>query len=261
VIQNGANLGFAKANNRGINYALATGADYIMLLTNDTVVDPGFLEPLLAAFESDVEVGFASSKIYYYDRPTIVWFFGGEINWQTGWAYHYNPNQEDTSGVYNGLRATPIVTGCCLMARRAVLEQVGLLDPRFFAYYEDTDWSVRATRAGYKGVVVAQSHIWHKVSASAKDKKVTTGTFLFVRNGLLFTRKHARGQPLVALRFTLQWVIKPSIRGALRREAFWFRLMLLRIAAVLAHCCRCYYAVPAIVQQLATVGEDRRSAL
>src|SRR5439155_1256166 len=125
IIENGKNLGFAEGNNRGLTRALACGADYVLLLNNDTVVDPGFIEPLLEAFDKDPQVGFASAKIFYYDRPTTIWFFGGGVDWSTGWAYHESPNGDDTAGTYKGTRNTPIVTGCCLMARREVFKRVG----------------------------------------------------------------------------------------------------------------------------------------
>ncbi len=250
VLENGANLGFAAGNNAGIALALAQGADYVLLLNNDTVVDPGFLEPLLAVFADDPQVGFASAKIYYYDRPDTVWFFGGAVRWANGWAYHLHPNRQDAGATYQGTRRTPLVTGCCLLARRAVFEQVGLLDPRFFLIYEDADWSVRAGRAGYKGVVVGASHIWHKVSASFRRDQPAHGTFYFTRNGLLFIHKHAPRPRSAAWQFVLSWVVGPSLREARHGESYWGRRALLRLAGVLAHLARRYAAAPVLVEWL-----------
>lgn len=250
VIENRANLGYAEGNNRGISYALSHNADFVMLLNNDTVVAPDFLEALLEVFYEKPEVGFASPKIYYYDQPTKIWFFGGEIDWTTGWAYHKNPNGLDNSGQYQGVVTTPLVSGCCLMARREVFEQVGLLDARFFLIYEDTDWSVRATSLGYDGVVVADSHIWHKVSASFKRDLPSHGTFYFVRNGLLFIQKHSRHPLITSLKFSLLWIVKPSLLQVRHCEKLWFRYSLLRFSGLIAHLFGHYKAAPRYIHYL-----------
>ncbi len=254
IIDNRANLGFAEGNNRGIRHALSTGADYVMLLNNDTLVDPHFLEPLVAAFDRDPAVGFASPVILYADEPEAVWFCGGEIDWRTGWAHHRQP--PDGVAPTHGITSTPIATGCCLIAARATWEQVGLFDPRFFLFWEDSDWTLRATRAGRAGVVVAESRIWHKVSRSFRRGMPTLGTFYFVRNGLLFVRKHGPRHPLVALRFLSAWALRPSLREARRREGAWLRMALLRAAGVLAYVTGSFGAAPAPAVRL-TVRRDR----
>lgn len=248
IVDNGVNLGFAEGNNRGIRHALSTGADYVMLLNNDTLVDPHFLEPLVAAFDRDRDVGFASPVILYADEPEAVWFCGGEIDWRSGWAYH---RQVDGGRIpERGLLPTPIATGCCLIASRETWEEVGLLDERFFLFWEDSDWTLRATRAGRAGVVVAESRIWHKVSRSFRRGMPTLGTFYFVRNGMLFVRKHGPRHPLVALRFLSAWALRPSLREARRREGAWLRMSLLRAAGVLAYVTRSFGAAPALAVRL-----------
>lgn len=247
VLETGDNLGFSAGNNRGIARALEAGADYVMLLNNDTTAEPGFVEPLLEAFEREAQLGFASPTILYADEPR-VWFGGGEIDWRTGWAYHAPSQAEPPAG---GLRRTPFVTGCCLIARRETWEQVGLLDPRFFLFWEDTEWSVRAGRAGHAGAVVAGSRIRHKVSASFHRGMTGLGTFYFVRNGLLFIREHAPRPLVTSLRFLLLWAVRPSLREARRWEPGWWRYALLRTSGVLAHLCRSYGPAPAYARRLA----------
>lgn len=254
VLQNGTNLGFTEGNNRGIARALADGADYVMLLNNDTLVDPGFLAPLLRAFEREPGLGFASPVIMYASEPDAVWFCGGAIDWRSGWAHHSTP--EGGLPHAEGLRPTPIATGCCLIAPRATWEAVGVLDPRFFLFWEDADWTLRATRAGHHGVVVGESRIWHKVSRSFQRSEPTLGTFYFVRNGLLFIRKHRPRRPQVALRFLREWALRPSLRGMRRRERGWATLALLRGAAVVAYLTGAFGAAPRYAVRL--VGANRR---
>lgn len=250
VIANGANLGFTEGNNRGIAQALLDGAKYVMLLNNDTFVDPDFLAPLLEAFERDSSLGFASPVIMYASAPEVVWFCGGAIDWRTGWAHHRFP--EDGRPHAHGVRGTPIATGCCLIAPRRTWEDVGLLDNRFFLNWEDADWTLRATRAGHHGAVVGESRIWHKVSRSFDRGAPSLGTFYFVRNGLLFIRKHAADKPATALRFVTHWAVRTSLREARRRERGWARLALLRIAAVIAYLRGSFAAAPRYAVRIAT---------
>lgn len=253
VVRNNSNLGFAGGNNVGIRRALAAGADYVALLNNDTVVDEGFLEPLLEAFR-DPEVGAVSPEIRYYDRPDRVWFSGGAINWRTGWAYHL-PIDPPRRG---GPAETPIVTGCCVVAPRHVFHRVGELDDRFFLIYEDTDWSVRATRAGYRAVVVPESRVLHKVSASFRRDMPSLGTFYFTRNGLLFVSKHAHQRIRVTIRFVWMWVVRPSLQQARARHRGWTTLALLRIMALGAHAMQRYGPAPPSVERL--VGRSRTTS-
>lgn len=248
LIENGSNLGFAAGNNVAIQYALDHKADYIMLLNNDTIVDASFLEPLLSAFRDDQKVGFASPKIYYYNQPNVIWFFEGAIDWKIGWAYHKNPNQEDNLGLYQKTVETPVITGCCMLVAREVFEKIGLLDPRFFLIYEDSDWSWRATSAGYKGVSVAESHIWHKVSASFRRDMPVKGIFYFVRNNLFFIKKHAKQPIKTSLRFFWHWVVKPTLREIRQHENFWWQKLGLRLSGAVAYILHQYGIAPHYVE-------------
>lgn len=239
LVCNGRNLGFAEGNNVGIRRALDLGADYVTLLNNDTVVEAGFLEPLVHALR-DPTVGAVSPEIRYHDRPDSAWFSGGAIDWRTGWAYH---TPKDHSRGAQPVE-TPILTGCCVVVARDVLLRVGQLDERFFLIYEDTDWSVRATRAGYRAVVVPDSRILHKVSASFRRDMPTLGTFYFTRNGLLFISKHAHRRLLVSMRFVWTWVVRTSVQQARAQHRGWAALAVLRVMALGSHMARRYGAAP-----------------
>lgn len=253
LVRNGRNLGFAAGNNVGIRRALAAGADYVTLLNNDTVVEDGFLQPLLDAFR-DPGIGAVSPEIRYHDRPHLAWFSGGAIDWRTGWAYHTPPDPSPQPGPTE----TPIVTGCCVVARREVLLRVGELDERFFLIFEDTDWSVRTTRAGYRFVVVPESRVLHKVSASFRRDMPTLGTFYFTRNGLLFISKHAARPLRVTVRFVWTWVVLLTLRQARSRQPGWATLALLRVMALGAHLTRRYGRAPSAATRV--VGRWKESA-
>jgi GT2 family glycosyltransferase len=202
IIENGANMGFSEANNAGIRKALAEGADYILLLNNDTVVHPDFLTTLVAEAEADPMIGMVGSKMYFYDQPDTIWCAGNSINWSTGEVMRLQAGQVEKSdgsvshpdfgGVIEQPRPVDFITACSLAVKRRLLEDVGLMDSRFFIYYDETDWCVRATRRGYQVVYVPASRIWHKVSAAMGAASPATDYYM-TRNALLFFRKNLQG--------------------------------------------------------------------
>jgi GT2 family glycosyltransferase len=166
VIVNAGNLRFAGGNNAGIRRALGLGADYILLLNNDTDVDPGFLGRLVEAAEKDPLCGMAAPKILYYGDRDRVWYAGGAISWWQGWISHIGVREKD-DGRFDRGGPTAYVTGCCVLVKRKLVEEVGMLDEAYFIYGEDADWSIRAARKGYRLLYVPEARIWHKLSVSA----------------------------------------------------------------------------------------------
>ncbi|RRR72966.1 MAG: glycosyltransferase family 2 protein [Candidatus Viridilinea halotolerans] len=190
VIENGANLGFAAGNNVGLRYALAEGYDYALLLNNDTEVAPDFLSLLVAAAEADPQRGALGPMIYYYEAPTRIWSAGGQIDWQRG-VCSMAGEAEDV-GQYATPRDVDFVTGCALLMRRTALERAGLLDERFFMYFEESEWCVRVARAGMRIRFVPQARVWHKIPLNARFDKEYLAYYM-TRNRLLFLR--ATGAP------------------------------------------------------------------
>lgn len=192
LIQNETNLGFAEGNNVGIRYALGKGAGYIFLLNNDTIVDEGILGHLVGVAESDSTIGILGPKIYYYERPNEIWFAGGLIDWKTGLSIHIGKNYLD-EGQFDEVKAVDYITGCALFVKAEVCQRVGLMDPRFFLYYEETDWCARTKRAGYKIVFVPQAKVWHRISVTTGGKKSALGYYYYARNKLLLAKNHLHG--------------------------------------------------------------------
>ncbi len=166
VIRNSTNRRFAGGNNVGIRRALEAGADFVLLLNNDTVVDKDLLSELVAAAQRDPGIGVVGPKIYYSSDPRRIWYAGGKIQWWAGWISHVGIRQID-SGQYRHTAETDYVTGCCMLVRRDVIERIGLLDERYFMYGEDVDWCLRARHAGYRIVIEPRAMLWHKLSVSA----------------------------------------------------------------------------------------------
>jgi GT2 family glycosyltransferase len=189
VIVNKENLGYAEGNNVGIRRAIEKNADYVLLLNNDTVVDPELLNELISAAEQDPKIGFAGPKVYYYDyngRRDIINFAGGKINLSRGRTYHIGWKKTDV-GQYEEINEVDYIDGSCILVKKEVIDEIGLLDATFFTYWEEADWCVRGHDAGYKLIYVPKAKIWHKISASSTAK---TYTYYFTKNQFLFMKKH-----------------------------------------------------------------------
>ncbi|MFQ5706469.1 MAG: glycosyltransferase family 2 protein [bacterium] len=209
IIENSENLRFATGNNVGIEYALKQGADYVLLLNNDTRVAEDFLTRLVEVAESDGHIGMAGSKIYHFDRPDLIWSAGGTISFWRGEIAHRGLRKHDAQK-YNETQDVAYLTGCTLLVKRGVIEQVGLLDPAYFIYTEDADWCERTRRAGYRLVYVPESKVWHKVSATSGGGLSPFKVTHKLKSNFQFFKKYAR------------WYHWMSIPFFVYGSTFWF---------------------------------------
>ena len=219
LIETGENLGFTGGNNVGLQWALERGSDYALLLNNDTEVAPDFLRRLIQTAETDPQIGIAGPTIYYYEQPQTVWSAGGGIDRQRGTTWMVGLDDRDVGQFGETPREMDFVTGCALLIKRDVLQKVGLLDDRFFAYYEDAEWCVRVQRAGFKIVHVPTAKIWHKIPLDARESSARVYYYM-IRNRLLFLGATGAGlrpwlYALVGdyLRTWLSWTLLPKWRG------------------------------------------------
>ncbi len=187
-IQSGENRGYGYGNNVGIKYALVNNADYVLLLNNDTVVAPDFLEPLVKMCEADETIGIASGKIYFHDSPDVLWFNGGRFQPSTAKIEHVNFNEKDIG--QNSHKVNTFISGCLWLIPRNVFEIVGLINEEYFMYMEDLEFSQRILKGGYKLEVSEQSHIWHKVGRSSGGRYSKLTVYYRSKNYILFAKKH-----------------------------------------------------------------------
>lgn len=191
LICNEDNLGFAEGNNVGIQHALNRGAECIVLLNNDTTVEPNFLRAFVGAAISNRDFDIFGPKIVFDYDPNIIWAAGSHIDWQRGICIQ-NGYRELDRGQYDTNAEVNALTGCAVMISRKAFETVGFLDSRFFVYYEETDWCARATKAGFRILYVPAAVVRHKVSATIGASSHAI-TFYMVRNNLLFVTKNSDG--------------------------------------------------------------------
>ncbi len=190
------NRGYAGGNNIGIRHWLDRGKDCIALINNDVVVRSDFLTPLVSAIESDRRLGLVAPLIRRREAPNQIQCAGMEVSIPLGLTRLTGFGEVD-AGQYDGARAVDFLIGACLLVRRAVFEQVGLLDESYFVYGEDTEFVHRASRSGFRAAVVGQSKVWHRGRAASDQ---VPGLFLYyaTRNDILVRRAIAsRSQWLV----------------------------------------------------------------
>jgi GT2 family glycosyltransferase len=198
IIETGRNLGFAEGNNTGIRIALDRGVNYVFLLNNDTVAHPSLLRELVAAGQRCPEGGIFSAKIYHHAQPTRIWYGGAA--WHERWMrFQHFHDEADIRADDRGVAAVDYACGCALLARSAMLRKVGLLDPRFFLTFEDTDLCFRARRAGFAVYYVPAAVLWHKISASFGGAESPLHLYFMTRNLLLWGERHLGLRQLLRL--------------------------------------------------------------
>ncbi len=170
LIKNDKNYGFAGGANIGMRYALNnSNPDYLLLLDNDTVVDPEFLSEMVKVAEADPTIGIAGAKIYYYDEPDRLQFIGGKINlWigdiigKTTGIDRILGRKEIDRRQHDSIKEVEHITFWCALLKRSSVESIGLFDERYFIACEDFDYCLRVKEAGYKTVYIPKAKIWHK---------------------------------------------------------------------------------------------------
>jgi GT2 family glycosyltransferase len=223
------NLGYAGNNNFGIQMALDMRADWVFVLNEDTILDPDCLRSLVTAGEQDSKVGIVGPMVYHHDEPTIIQSGGGILGpyWE---SIHLEKDQID-AGQLRQNHFVEWVSGCAILVRRSVIETAGMLDARFFYFWEETEWCLRAGKAGWKILHVPAARIWHKGVQRNYTPKPSL-IYYDTRNHLLLLQTHHA--PLKAwlktladiLRTLVSWSIRPKWRGKrLYRDAMWHGLL------------------------------------
>ena len=170
------NNGFSAGNNLGIHYALSHGADYVLMLNNDTTVEPNFLSIMVASADEDTVV---TPSIYYYDDPHDIWYADGRINYNRCTV---------SNGTDKESKFCDYASGCCLLMSRKVLETVGDWAEEYFMYYEDMDYSLRIKENGFQIFYCKDAVIYHKAGRSA-GRRSKLSIYYNVRNRFIVMKK------------------------------------------------------------------------
>lgn len=233
VLETRKNLGFAGGNNRGIEAALRRGAEFILLLNNDTTVAPDLLRAFVQASEAHQDAGVFGAKIYFFSDPQRLWYAGARWNSLASSFEHIGQGALDDEARFGHVRDTDYACGCAMFFRAAAARAVGNLDERFFILWEEADWCFRARKAGFRCLFVPEAKVWHRISATFGGGRSIVYEYFDLRNRLLWGERN-----LTLRRRTKMWAntlgllcpLLPRIGGVLwqflrfrvgTRRAYW----------------------------------------
>ncbi|MGC6490595.1 MAG: glycosyltransferase family 2 protein [Flavobacteriales bacterium] len=177
LVENKTNVGVAAANNQGIKLAMEQDCDFILLMNNDTKFEPALFEKLIDGYhryKSSVIV----PKMKYYDNQDEIWFAGGFYNpWKAKLNYHRGQGELD-KGQYNSDDVIEYAPTCCALIHKTVFEDVGLMDEKFFVYFDDTDFFYRIKLNNKHEVrYIHNIEFFHKIGSLTKSRTAKGSQF------------------------------------------------------------------------------------
>lgn len=212
-IKTGKNLGYAGGINYGIKDAMKRGADYVILMNNDLILQKDLLTRLVDLAKKNETIGLISPKMYFArgfefhkkiltpegvknrytenEKGKIIWYAGGILDKENVYSLHRGVDEVDINQ-YEETEDTDFINGACVLITKDVLDKVGLLDETFFLYWEDADYSMKVKRAGFRVVYTPETKIWHMVSVSAGKSGSFSNDYFLTRNRFFFAMRYAK---------------------------------------------------------------------
>jgi len=198
LITSPKNLGFAGGSNLGIRLALDRGAEYLWVLNNDIVVEPGTLSALISVASSRPSIGVVGAAV-----GRLAADAGSSMDTEAfRWRGEYRvPSACPEASSADAAAGHPVddVAGSSALLNAAMLRQIGSFEERFFHYWDDVELCARARRAGWSVEHACQARLWHVVGGTVPTDS-PGAQYYFVRNWLLFSRWAGRGNLFTMLR-------------------------------------------------------------
>ena len=218
VLENDRNYGYAGGNNVGIRWALQHGADYVLVINNDTEATPGMIDELVRIAESDPRIGVVGCRNVLMEDPRRLWGAYGRITFGP-FVVRVAGERAIDGPQWQVVRDVEWLIGNGYLWRRRAIERIGLLDEQLFAYNEDIDWCLRARAAGFRVVYAGTAAILHRGGDGATpSRKRALMWYILGRNGVVLARRYGTLGQL--LRFgvlcTAAWLARLG-RAGLRR--------------------------------------------
>ncbi len=208
------NYGFSRANNEGIKWALSQNYKYVMLLNNDTEIEPWTIEKMISLQRATDDV--VVPKILYADKRDTIWCAGGELSSVIMKPKHRGTGEKD-KGQYDRNERCTFANGCCILLTDQMICELGLLNEKFFLYYEDTEYSMRAKERGIGISYCGEAIVYHKVNGSTKGNENPANAYYISRNWLICNKLHMKaGFSLFCLYYMLNrfcWIMIWFIKG------------------------------------------------
>ena len=200
-------------------------ADYVLVVNNDTIIDPLMIKNLLKVLDSDERIGVVTPKIYFakghefhkdrYSKEElgkVFWYAGGYTDWANVTSIHRGVDEVD-KGQYDKIEKTDFASGCCMFFKKEVFEKVGMFDDKFFLYFEDADLNERIKKKGFDIYFVPTAILVHVNAASSGGAGNPLQDYYIARNRMLFGLRYAPLRSKIAL-------IRESLR-ILRKGREW----------------------------------------
>jgi GT2 family glycosyltransferase len=231
LLQNSENVGVAEGNNIGIKAALENGCSSVLLINNDTVFDVDMLSTLLCGLQQ-YNCDMIVPKILYFEPSNTLWCAGGTFSTWRGAANHFGFGQKD-DGKFDQVREVQYSPTCCMLIKKTVFDSIGLMDPKFFVYFDDTDFCLRACRRKIRLIYVPSVRIYHKVSTLIGHRSDLSLRY-FTRNHVYYVMKNFRPWMMLyylpicqAHVFRRALVAKGKMRAlSIAERAFWEGIVL-----------------------------------
>ncbi|OGG19246.1 hypothetical protein A2721_00230 [Candidatus Gottesmanbacteria bacterium RIFCSPHIGHO2_01_FULL_47_48] len=211
LIEKTDNRGSAGGYNDGAKVALKWGADYILLINNDTLIkDKNLLKDLIKTMNSDPTIGLVSPKIYFApgfeffkerypdkDKGKILWYAGGHFDWNNVRAVHRGIDEVD-QGKYDLVEEINFISGTCMLVKKDIYDQGIFWDEGLLAYYDDNDFEVRVQKSGFRLYYDGLTSLYHKVSRTGGIASEYSD-YMLTRNKLIFGFRYASLRTKIAL--------------------------------------------------------------
>jgi GT2 family glycosyltransferase len=187
VVENAKNFGVAKANNQGISQAILDGCDQILIINNDVEFESTLIQKLIK-IQIEENCSLVTPKMMYYDNPNHIWYAGSWFIKKKGYLPLHRGMKELDEGQYNKAIDVEYAPTCCLLAKKEVFQDIGLMDEKYFVYFDDTDFSYRVWKDGrHRMLYYPNVEFYHKVGSLTKsfeksEKKVYRGDFFLQQN-------------------------------------------------------------------------------
>ncbi len=189
-INSGGNVGVASGNNIGIKAALADNCTHVLLLNNDIELEQDNVFSKLLEVSDTKQQALVVPKIFYYDTRKL-WMAGGHMDKWRALGVHHGDGKED-GPAFNTAKPITYAPTCFMLISKEVFAKTGIIDDKYFAYYDDTDFVYRALKEGFSMYYEPSVYVLHKVSSSTGGD---TGFYVYYssRNKIYFIRKNLKG--------------------------------------------------------------------
>jgi hypothetical protein len=197
IINNSTNFGVAKANNQGIESAIADGCNQVLIINNDVEFETTLIEKLLQA-QTEKSCSLVTPKIMYFDNPNHIWYAGSWFIKKKGYLPLHRGMKQLDDGQYDKITEVEYAPTCCLLAKKEVFQDIGLMDEKYFVYFDDTDFSYRVWKdRRHKMFYCPNVKFYHKVGSLTKsfnkeEEKIFRGDFFIqqsTKNHIYFLKK------------------------------------------------------------------------